>query len=268
MIAQYTERIRVKVEREGVPGSTSFYDRTLVPGNNIFALTADPPALDLNISNGIAVTGHRKCPLGLEPYISRIGQLAAESNLHAVSGMAPTADTWFAQGALEKGGKVSAVLAEGIGKGISGLPVWRQDISRRVLASGGNILSYNFSDPRSLPRALLDRNAISLALSRITVLTWGNQLKDDERGPSGTMTTTWLATRVAHTDLQRQQELKINLPGQYRMRILVIDWTGIAENPDLNRRYIRAAQTGQFPYIQVLRATELNEDFPKALGFV
>lgn len=124
-------------------------------------------ALPEKDSIGIAMVGTRRPGSSAPELCRRLVHSLKGTKAVIVSGLAQGIDSYCHEAALEAGLPTIAVIAQGIDARIPGE---RADLARRILESGGAILSEYAGDQASLKGMFPARNRIISGLSRATVL--------------------------------------------------------------------------------------------------
>jgi len=119
------------------------------------------PILEDKVS--IAIVGTRKASLAGKEIAENFAKRLGELGVVIVSGLALGIDASAHEGALKAGGQTIAVLGNGLSKFY---PAQNEQLAKKILNSGGTIISeYPFEMP-SLPHQFLERNRIISGLSR------------------------------------------------------------------------------------------------------
>ncbi len=113
--------------------------------------------------SAIAIVGTRKASAPGKEIAEKFARRLAEAGLIIVSGLALGIDAAAHEGALEAGGQTIAVLGNGLN---NFYPRQNERLAKKILSSGGAVISeYPFEMP-SLPHQFLERNRIVSGLSR------------------------------------------------------------------------------------------------------
>ena len=115
----------------------------------------------------VAIVGARGCSAYGKKEARRFAGVLAENGVQIISGMALGVDSWAHIGALEAGGITIAVLGSGIDVCY---PVSHSELYRRILESGGGILSEYGPGMPALPHHFPIRNRIISALADIVLV--------------------------------------------------------------------------------------------------
>ncbi|MDP3015194.1 MAG: DNA-processing protein DprA [bacterium] len=136
------------------------------PPSKIFVLgkfPADPPVGGLKI----AIVGTRKATLEGRLIAKKIAQRLAELKIVVVSGLAMGIDTAAHEGALAGNGETIAVLACGLN---TIYPRQNENLAKKIIESGGAIVSEYPTGTPILPHQFLERNRIVSGLSVATIV--------------------------------------------------------------------------------------------------
>lgn len=115
----------------------------------------------------VAIVGARSCSAYGKKEAQRFAGVLAENGVQIISGMALGVDSWAHIGALEAGGITIAVLGSGIDVCY---PVSHGELYRRILESGGGILSEYGPGTPAMPHHFPIRNRIISALADIVLV--------------------------------------------------------------------------------------------------
>ena len=115
----------------------------------------------------VAIVGARGCSAYGKKEAQRFAGVLAENGVQIISGMALGVDSWAHIGALEAGGVTIAVLGSGVDVCY---PVSHEELYRRILESGGGILSEYGPGTPALPHHFPIRNRIISALADIVLV--------------------------------------------------------------------------------------------------
>ena len=115
----------------------------------------------------VAIVGARGCSAYGKKEARRFAGVLAENGVQIISGMALGVDSWAHIGALEADGITIAVLGSGIDVCY---PASHQELYRRILESGGGILSEYGPGMPALPHHFPVRNRIISALADIVLV--------------------------------------------------------------------------------------------------
>lgn len=115
----------------------------------------------------VAIVGTRKATEQGKFIAKNIAQKLAESGIVIVSGLAMGIDTAAHEGALAAGGKTIAVLANGLDKIY---PAQNENLARKILESGGAIVSEYESKTPPYESQFLERNRIVSGLSVAAII--------------------------------------------------------------------------------------------------
>lgn len=136
------------------------------PPEKIFVLgemPADPPKGQTKI----AIVGTRKATLAGKILAKNLAKDLAKFGITIVSGLAMGIDTAAHEGCLEGNGKTFAVMANGLDKIY---PAQNENLAKKIIASGGALISeYPIGTP-SLPHQFLERNRIVSGLCSAVVV--------------------------------------------------------------------------------------------------
>ena len=143
----------------------------------------------LDPRRAVTIVGARRCSAYGRALSSELAGSLAAAGLVVVSGMAYGIDQAAHRGALEAGGRTLAVLAGGPDRAY---PPSARSVYRRILASGGAVVSE--SEPGYVPHRFdfPKRNRIMAALSAMTILV-------EAREPSGSRITADAALELNRT---------------------------------------------------------------------
>ena len=115
----------------------------------------------------VAIIGARSCSPYGKKEAQRFAGVLAENGVQIISGMALGVDSWAHIGALEAGGMTVAVLGSGIDVCY---PASHEELYRRILESGGGILSEYGPGTPAMPHHFPIRNRIISALADIVLV--------------------------------------------------------------------------------------------------
>ncbi len=127
----------------------------------------------------IAIVGSTTPALEARSWAFSLARFAASQGWTIVSGLARGIDAAAHEGALAAGGRSIAVLANGLN---SVFPPEHHDLTIRILAQDGTRISLAFHDEPATRSRLLQRNALTSALSLAVVAV-------QSRGRDGTLAT-------------------------------------------------------------------------------
>jgi len=115
----------------------------------------------------IAIVGTRKATAEGKKLAKEIAKKLAENGIIIVSGLAMGIDTAAHEGAIAGQGKTIAVLANGLD---SIYPSQNENLAKKILESGGALISEYPAGTPSFPNQFLERNRIISGLSVATVI--------------------------------------------------------------------------------------------------
>lgn len=115
----------------------------------------------------IAIVGTRRATEAGKATAKHFARELGGAGLTIVSGMALGIDAAAHEGTLEAGGKTVAVLGNGLDRFY---PRFNEGLAKRILGSGGAIISEYPAGTPSLPRRFLERNRIISGLSAGTLV--------------------------------------------------------------------------------------------------
>ena len=115
----------------------------------------------------VAIVGTRKATFEGRIFAKRLAKELSRAGLSIVSGLAIGIDGAAHEGALEGGGRTVAVLAGGLDKTY---PRAHEGLAKKIIESGGGILSEYPPGTSPLQHQFLDRNRIIAGLALATVI--------------------------------------------------------------------------------------------------
>ena len=115
----------------------------------------------------VAIVGTRKATMQGKIIARRFASQLSENGLTVVSGLALGIDAAAHEGALNAQGKTIAVLANGLD---SVYPRQNEALAKKILSSGGSLISEYPPGTASLPKNFIERNRIVSGLSLGTIL--------------------------------------------------------------------------------------------------
>lgn len=115
----------------------------------------------------VSIVGTRKATVVAKEFAERISGELAQSGVSIISGLAMGIDTSAHEGALNIGGKTIAVLANSLD---SVYPRQNESLAKRILESGGCLISEYPLGSETLPHRFLERNRIVSGLSPATIV--------------------------------------------------------------------------------------------------
>ena len=169
----YFYRLFDALDKKGVRAVTRLNDAYPARLTSIY----DPPPTlyvrgecDLDGERVFAVVGSRRCTRDGQRAAREIAEGLARADVTVVSGMARGIDACAHEGALAGGGRTIAVL--GCGVDIA-YPPENEDLMRRILDSGGAVVSEYLPGTQPLPGHFPARNRIISGLSEGTLMVEG-----------------------------------------------------------------------------------------------
>ncbi|MCL4403956.1 DNA-processing protein DprA [Patescibacteria group bacterium] len=133
------------------------------PPRSVFCLGA-PPRSD---EPAVAIVGTRKATPEGRLFARRLAKELSRAGLSIVSGLAIGIDGAAHEGALDGGGRTVAVLASGLD---NIYPRAHEGLAKRIIESGGGVLSEYPPGTLPLQHRFLDRNRIIAGLALATVI--------------------------------------------------------------------------------------------------
>jgi len=124
-------------------------------------------ALPLQDDICVAIVGTRKATSNGRLIAKKIASELVEAGVVVVSGLALGIDTAAHEGAISGGGKTIAVLGNGLNQIY---PASNENLARRIIESGGGLISEYSPEIPSYPSNFLERNRIISGLSVATIV--------------------------------------------------------------------------------------------------
>lgn len=156
---QKLEKVKVKIILENSEEYPDSLKEIPQPPFGIYLIGAPI----LNNKTFLAVVGTRKASLAGKEMAENFAAQLAEAGLVIVSGLALGVDASAHEGALKVNGQTIAVLGNGLDKFY---PAQNERLAKKILNSGGTIISEYPLETPAMPHQFLERNRIISGLSR------------------------------------------------------------------------------------------------------
>ena len=125
---------------------------------------------DYDYKNSVAIVGSRKACVMQSDFVNNLAKSLSYSNICVVSGLAQGIDAASHIGAISNEGNKFPTIAV-LGSGVNYIyPSVHKYLAKKIIDSGGVILSHFLPDATPLPYNFLDRNRIISGLSKIVIV--------------------------------------------------------------------------------------------------